>query len=464
VLAVLPLRYQGPPTHSYLAEAVTDEIIDVLSRTRGLKVLGSGATARYRDNRDPRSVGAELGADVVVDATLQATPNQIRVLARMVEVDSGLQLWSDRFEYRLDDPFEAQDRISKRLAEALRVELTTLAHRGDADPEVVALYLRARRKLYAGHVLGADGALDLLEACLAAAPEFRPALASHAVACVRAWFLARQPSAELPQRDLPGDARRATERAQELAPDLADSHLARGMLAVQTGEWRQAVQSLVKALDIAPTYPHALQFLAQLQCEGGNVQEGVARALLAVDLEPSLRLGLLDVARVHALRGELAEYERILSQVGDQPTYRFPVLQLRMRVATWNGDLETPNKIRAELHGDLLQGYHQILIGYARSVTGDVTKPEMDAFIAGLIASNLSPRMYSVICQLCSEIFCVRGYTDDALAYFKKAGESVLTDIEWVDRCPLLAPMRLLPGYDHVRRKVRARVDAMWVV
>ena len=462
VLAVLPLRYQGPPDHAYLADAVTDEIIDVLSRTRGLRCLGSGATARFRDNRDPRAVGAELGAEVVVDATLQATPTQIRVLARLLEVDSGLQRWSERFEARLDDPFAAQDRVSKRIAEALRVELTALAHRHDASDEVLAQYHRARRKLYAGHVLGGDGALDLLEACLSAAPGFRPALASRAVACVRAWFLARQPPGE--SRDLPGDARRAAERALELAPDLADTHLARSMLAVQTGEWRQAVQSLVRALDIAPTYPHALQFLAQLQCEAGNVQEGVARALLAVDLEPALRLGLLDVARVHALRGEFADYERVLAQVGDQPTYRFPILQLRMRVAVWNGDLATPKKIRAELHGDLLQGYHQILIGYARSVLGDVTKQEMDAFIADLLASNLSPRMYSVLCQLISEIFCVRGYADDALEYFKRAAESVLTDIEWVDRCPLLAPMRALPGYDHIRRKVRSRVDAMWVV
>ena len=465
VLAVLPLRYQGPPDHAYLADAVTDEIIDVLSRTRGLKVLGSGATARFRDNRDPRAVGAELGADVVVDATLQATPTQLRVQPRLLEVDSGLQLWNDRFEAGLGDPFAAQDRVSKRIAEALRVELTTLAHRGDAGPEAIALFLRARRKLYAGHVLGGDGSLELLEACLAAAPDFRPAIASHAVASVRAWFLARQPTGEDPARDLPGDARRATERALELAPEIADTHLARGMLAVQTGEWRLAVQSLVKALDIAPTYPHALQFLAQLQCEGGNVQEGAARALLAVDLEPALRLGLLDVARVHALRGEFADYERVLAQVGDQPTYRFPILQLRMRVAVWNGDLETPKKIRAELHGDLLQGYHQILIGYARSVVGDVTKEEMDAFISSLLTnSNLSPRMYSVICQLCSEIFCVRGYTEDALAYFKRAAETVLTDIEWVDRCPLLAPMRAMPGYDHIRRRVRARVDAMWVV
>jgi hypothetical protein len=280
---------------------------------------------------------------------------------------------------------------------------------------------------------------------------------------VRAWFLARQPTGELP-RDLPGDARRATERASSSAPDLADTHLARGMLAVQTGEWRQAVQSLVKALDIAPTYPHALQFLAQLQCEGGNVQEGAARALLAVDLEPALRLGLLDVARVHALRGEFADYERVLAQVGDQPTYRFPILQLRMRVAVWNGDLETPQKIRAELHGDLLQGYHQILIGYARSVTrrghqgGDgrlhrrpprlqPQPADVQRDLPAVQRDLLRPRLHRRRPRL-----------------LQKSRRTVLTDIEWVDRCPLLAPMRLLPGYDHIRRKVRARVDAMWVV
>jgi serine/threonine protein kinase/tetratricopeptide (TPR) repeat protein len=463
-LAVLPLRYQGPPATSYLGDAVTDEIIDVLSRTRGLKVLGSGATARFRDNRDPRAVGAELGVDAVVDATLQCTPTAVRVLARLVEVETGLQLWNDRIEVRADDLFEVQDRVSKRIAEALRVELTTAAHRGDANPEAVALYLRARRKLYAGHILGADGAIDLLEACLALAPEFRPAIASHAVACVRAWFLARSVTGELTQRDLPGDARRSVARALEVAPEIADTHLARGMLAVQTGEWRHVVQSLVKALDIAPTYPHALQFLAQLQCEAGNTREGVARALLAADLEPALMLGYLDVARVHALRGEFADYEQALARISESPTYRFPILQLRMRVATWNGDLETPRRILTDIHGDLLHGYHQILIGYAKSVLAMVTKEEMDAFIAGLLATNLSPRMDSVICQLCSEIFCIRGYPDDALKFFKRAAEGVLTDIEWVDRCPLLTPMRELPGYDHTRRKVRARVDAMWIV
>jgi serine/threonine-protein kinase len=463
-LAVLPVRVQGPPDQAYLGDAVTDELIDVLSRTRGLRVAGSGATARFRDNRDPRAVGADLGVDAVVDATLQCSKAQVRVSARLVEVATGVQSWSERFELRLDDPFEVPDRVSKRIAEALRVELMTLAHRADATPEAASAYVRARRKLYAMHLLGSDGAVELLEASLAQSPGFRPAVAAYAVACVRAWFVGRSLSGELPPRDLEGDARRAVERALAAAPELAETHLARGMLAVQTGEWRCAVQSLVRALELAPAYPHAHQYLAQLQCEAGNTREGVQRALLAADLEPSLALGLIDAARAHALHGELADYERLMARIEAQPPYRFSILQLRMRVAAWTGDRERPRQILAELHGDPLSGYNRILVGYGRALLGDVAKPEMDAFIRDVLAANLSPRLSTVIHQLCAELYCARGDAADALEHFRRAAESVLTDIEWVDRCPLLAPMRALPGFDRIRRAVRVRVDNMWIL
>ncbi|HEY0136773.1 MAG TPA: protein kinase, partial [Nannocystis sp.] len=463
-LAVLPVRYQGPADERDLADAVTDALIDVLSRTGGLRVASSGATARFRDNRDPRAVGADLGVDVIVDATLQRGPSQVRLLARLVEVTTGVQLWSDRFELRPEDPFEIADHVSKRLAESLRVELMTLVHRADADADSIALYTRARRKLYAMHVLGFDSAVELLEGSLAIAPEFRPALAAHAVACVRAWFIARSQSGEATPRDLEGDAQRAVERALLVAPAIAETHLARGMLAVQRGEWREAVKALVKALELAPAYPHALQYLGQLQCEAGNTREGVARARLAADLEPSLALGLLEAARVHALHGELDEYERLMARIEDHPPYRFSILLLRMRVAAWFGDRELPRQILAAQHGDILAGYNRILIGYGRALLGDVDRAEMDAFIRDLLTSNLSPRLYTAICQLCVELHCARGDLEAALAHFRLAADAVLTDIEWVDRCPLLAPMRALPGFGAVRRTVRLRVDQMWML
>jgi TolB-like protein/tetratricopeptide (TPR) repeat protein len=460
-LAVLPFRYQGPPDQSYLGDALSDELIDVLSRTRGLRVLGSGATAQYRDNRDPRAIGADLGVEAVVDATVQCSRSQIRVLARLVEVATGTQLWSDRFDSRIEDVFEMQDRMSKRIAEALRVELNTVAARGDAPAEAVALYLRARRKITSLHIVGPDGAIELLEACMSLAPGFRPALASYAIACMRAWFLPAFDETP-PARDWGAEARAALARALADASDLAETHLARAMLAVQTGEWRDAVQALVKALEIAPTYAHAHQYLAQLQCEAGNTREGVERARLAVDLEPRLFVGLFDVARSHALRGEMAAYEEVLKRIEADARYRNPTVQIRLRVAGWYGDLDRVRDVLDAVRDEVLVGFARFSTGYARALLGELDKPQIDAFVASILADAVSPRLHALLCQMAVELYCARGFYEDALVYFQKAADSVLIDVEWVDRCPALRPLVNLPGFAEARRKIRARVHAMW--
>ena len=461
-LAVLPFRYIGPPDQSYLGDALTDELIDVLSRTRGLRVLGSGATAKYRNDRDPRAVGADLGVDAVVDATVQANASQVRVAARLVEVATGTQLWSDRFASGLEDLFELQDRISKRIAEALRVELSTSAHAVDVPAEAIALYLRGRRELLAFHVMGPDSAIELLEQCIELAPQLQPAIACHAVACLRAWFM---PPAFLDQeerRDWGQAARESVARALVEAPDLAETHLARAMLAVQLGEWREAVKALVKALEIAPTYAHAHQYLAQLQCEAGNTREGAERAKLAFDLEPSLFLGLYDVARLHALRGELVEAEALLARVDQYSRFKNAGMQLRMRIAGWVGDMKTARELADSMQGDDSDGFGRYVRAYAGALLGEVDKAGLDALAQSLLTNAVSPRFATLMCQACVELYAARGFPEDALRYFQMAADRVLIDIEWTDRCPSLKAMRALPGFPEARRKVRQRVNAMW--
>jgi serine/threonine-protein kinase len=71
-LAVLPLRFMGPREQEHLGDGLTEAVIDVLSRTRGVRVQSSGATARFRSERDPRVVGRELGVALVADGTVQS--------------------------------------------------------------------------------------------------------------------------------------------------------------------------------------------------------------------------------------------------------------------------------------------------------------------------------------------------------------------------------------------------------
>jgi TolB-like protein len=460
-LAVLPFRYQGPPATNYLADAVCDDLIDVLSRTRGVRVIGSGATARYRDARDPRALGTDLGAALVVDATLQVGTNQVRVQARLIDVHSGVQSWNERFEVRGDDLLESQDILGKRIAEALRIELMTIAHRGAAPPEAVALYLRARRKLAGGHVVGPDSAVELLEECLRAAPRFRPAIALFAVATARAYFFSERAFAD---RDWLAVARAAVARAVETAPDLAETHFARATLAVQDGAFTEAVRGFVKATEAAPTFAHAHEYLSQLQCEGGNIDDGVERARLAVAIDPSLVLAMLQVARVSALRGDLDAWTRTLARFEGHPHFQFPALIARARVAAWYGDHEQIREVVRRSHGAAL-GPNRLAVTFVTgSLLGEYSREQIREQVDRLLSFGQSPRLSTTTCQVAAEVFAQRGYLDDALDMLERAVQLRLIDVDWLERCPALAPLRDQPRFIKVRRQLAERVQAMWIV
>ena len=98
----------------------------MLSHTRGLKLIALGATRRFAEDRDPSKVGRELGADSIVDGTVQLAGERVRLSARLVD-PAGVQVWSERFDGRFEDVFALQESMGRRVAEALRLELSAIA-------------------------------------------------------------------------------------------------------------------------------------------------------------------------------------------------------------------------------------------------------------------------------------------------------------------------------------------------
>jgi serine/threonine-protein kinase len=274
---------------------------------------------------------------------------------------------------------------------------------------------------------------------------------------LRAWFLRTSDQG----RDWEAVARESLERALRLAPELVETHLARAILATHESRWRDAVVSLRAALDHAPTYAPALQTLGNLQCEAGRAGEGMERLKLAYALEPALVISLLEVARCSALRGDLDTYRWCLERLGAQPLLGLATLTLRMRVAAWRGDLDELRRCRTLL-SDELDPIAGFAANYCTIVLGDMALGTAVAEMDGLLSRRLSPRFASLLCQLAAEQFCLRGDTEQALRYLQRAADVSLIDLEWMDRCPALAPLRALSGFTDARRKVRARVEAIW--
>jgi TolB-like protein len=460
-LAVLPFRYRGPAESSYLTEALHDELVDLLAQTRGLRVAGTGASAKLTgaSDRDPRQIGRELGVEVIVDGTILLAGERLRISARLVEVSDAFVLWHERFEGSVADVFELQDKLAKRIAEALRLELEIIAHRGSVDTTAIESYLRGRHAHLRWHMFGPDGAIAHYRAALERAPGFEPALAHLAVAMILAWF---QPHAGA-EPDWGGQAAQAVERAMELAPELPETRLAAGSLAAQRGEFHDAALHLDAALSIAPTFALAHEFLGRMLLESGRRDRGIEHLELAVELDPTLSYCLADIARHHALHGDFegfrAQLERLMAIVDH---HRPATGMLLMRVGAWTRD---PAMIREgiELLGeDRIRSQSLHRYGYVLLEGVDELAPEYD--YAREVTSATSPRLLTLIEQLTAEQAAYFGDLERALKHVRAAAELVLIDLEWLDHCPLLSPLRGRPEFAEARALVLHRSERIWAV
>src|SRR5688572_32487272 len=137
-LAVLPfLNATGNDDLEYLADGLTDNLVNNLSRVSKLRVMSRSAVFRYKSKKfvDPRGVGRELGVGVVLVGKLTASPQSLGISVELVEVSSGWQLWGDSFDCQLRDILEVQDRLTRQLLNALKLKLT-----GDEEKRVTARY------------------------------------------------------------------------------------------------------------------------------------------------------------------------------------------------------------------------------------------------------------------------------------------------------------------------------------
>jgi len=455
-VAVLPFTYRGPAAHDYLGEGLAEELIDVLSRTRGLKVLALGATRPFAASRDPRRIARELRASAVVDGTVVFGGERVRLSARLSDA-SGVQLWSEPFEGRFADVFVLQQSLGGRVAEALRLEVEAAHYRGSAPEEAIALYLRGRRGLMADVLHEPERAEADLERSLELAPRMTPAIAALAMASVRAWWGRPDPEGTRAAR-----AEQHVRRAVEDAPKLGETHLAEAMLAGQLGDFAQVAVGTGRALELVPTLPFAHQYLGALQIEAGREREGRERLHLALELDPSLNAARFSLARLEALRERWNDYRAhmdVLSESFGGPT--LPLCGLQFRVALWRGERAEAARWRratAELPmpvGARTAELFAVGLGENPAAVAEATADAM----AGPTSNQ---RFATLILQIATEVLAAAGHQERALTMLERAADRALVDIVWLRLCPLLAPLHDEPRFQAVLRGVDRRAREIW--
>src|SRR5947208_3614590 len=102
-VAVLPFKSSGGVEMESFADGLGEDITTGLSRFPYLSVVARAAAARLKGRAgDERTLGAELGARYVVEGSIRKQGCAIRVSARLIDTQTGAQLWAETYDRDLE--------------------------------------------------------------------------------------------------------------------------------------------------------------------------------------------------------------------------------------------------------------------------------------------------------------------------------------------------------------------------
>jgi len=283
-LAVLPFdtpaRDRATRT---LADGVSEEILYTVSRLPGLKVIGATSSFAFRGRDKPRAAKA-LNATHVLDGSVRRTDDRVRISASLAEAETGIVLWTERYDRDLGDTFALQEEIAAEVAKALEVTLGEVqrVRAPTLTPALSDSYFEARELQRSGAIPCIQAAAAALERIVRDAPDFARAWAALASAKLETLRLSRTDRARLVE-----DAREAAERALGADPSMGEAY---AVLAALEGEffgrWREREALLEKALAAEPNNPHLLFRHGQFLVSTGRVTEGYAQQARAFERDP----------------------------------------------------------------------------------------------------------------------------------------------------------------------------------
>ena len=290
-VAILPsASLAGDAVQQQFAYGLADELATALSPFRSFLVFVPG---KHFDSGDwpgeSRVTAHRLGTRYAIEGSVHAASGRLRIIVRLVEVPSRLQVWAERFDGAVEDMFELQDRVAAKVVAALprrivgaEIQRVQLLPPGKTWP--YDLLLRSLAKYFTRTRGGMEQAIPLLRRAVALDPTY--ALAYAQLACIQ-WIM-------LPHfwatHDDPtvGDALENARTALSLAPDDPEvSLLASTVVGTRGADVDGAIAAADRSLALCPNQAATLRMQGVYRAFAGDVGAAYASLAQADRLNPA---------------------------------------------------------------------------------------------------------------------------------------------------------------------------------
>jgi TolB-like protein/class 3 adenylate cyclase len=153
-IAVLPFENMSAEAEQeYFSDGITEEIITALAKIPDIYVIARNSTFTYKGKPvKVQQVSEELGVQYVLEGSVRRTEDQVRITAQLIDAIKGHHLWAERYDGKLGDVFNLQDKVTQKIIASLALKLTpdreeNIADWGTKNVEAYDAYLQGHAHL-----------------------------------------------------------------------------------------------------------------------------------------------------------------------------------------------------------------------------------------------------------------------------------------------------------------------------
>ena len=397
-IAILPFKPLVAENRNEALElGLADTLISKLSGNEQIAVRPLSAIRRFTSvDQDSLAAGRQLGVESVLDGTIQTWGDRIRISAKLLRTNDGMQLWAGQYDEKSTDIFTVQDAISERVAAALKIRLTEKRKKHSTENiEAHQLYMRGRfhiAKLTPPDLLAS---IPYFEQAL----ELDPGYALAYTGLSQAYGVLGI-TGEMATSEAFPKARAAEEKAMQIDDGLGEAHISLCMGKFwYDWDWRGAESSCLRALEIDPNNADFHAYFAQVLSSTGRHDEALAHAKRARELNP-VNLGqsaiegqqLLYAGRVDEALAQLRKTSEL------EPRFWMPYLiatsayiekgMYDQAIAEWRKEVELAGGRSSFPFG---------IYALAKSGRTEEAQVELDKLLASSQTKNVSPYNIALI-------------------------------------------------------------------
>jgi adenylate cyclase len=316
-IAILPFTNISPdPNDEYFADGLTEEMINILSQIRGLRVIARTSVNHYKKTDKPISqIAQELGVGTILEGSVRKAGNKVRATLQLIDTRTQEHEWSQNYDRTLEDIFEIQTDIARQVAENLKVKILVgegklIERKVTENTDAYLAYLRGRTLLHNRDAKNLREAKKQFELALSLDSNFARALSGLADVDSLLETYADE------QRNLDLDRSLVT-NALELDPNLAEAHASFANLLHEDFKFVQAEREYMKAIELNPSYALAHHWHALLLEDKGMVEEAFSEFRLAEELDPLSGITIYGQAQLYLWLQRLDEAEQKIQRLGE---------------------------------------------------------------------------------------------------------------------------------------------------